>query len=399
MTDQSQDERGGLWSASSAERVHFCPGSVPLINSVPLGQREQLPDEARDSGTRIHAALETSDDSALDMTEAEIKEQLKKLEMQAFQQWAADVNSADSQFQNSNESPTIIREERMWIRDAELDNITSAKLDVAYHIGQHGLALDFKSGFKPTTAASRNFQAKVQAVALWQETGATKIRVAIAQHRFTSMLTQADYDEAALGHAYLEILQDDWRSKQPDAPRVPGYWCDYCPVKSHCPEAAIYTLMPMECARRANTNVPMMSSAVANAVDRMTLRDLAFIENRRTIAEKVFAEVRARLKRLDADTLALLGFKLRPGNAQMEVKDAGAIIEWLEKEGVLKPEEVLPLFKLNHGALEELVAGRLMTMRNLPSQKAALEFLRKTIQEKNWIDYQASRTESVLKSI
>jgi hypothetical protein len=43
--------------------------------------------------------------------------------------------------------------------------------------------------------------------------GATNIRVAIAQHRFTSLLDPCDYDETALQMSEAEFLRGLWRAE------------------------------------------------------------------------------------------------------------------------------------------------------------------------------------------
>lgn len=396
------DERKGLWSASSAERVHYCPGSVALIKSIPADQREQAPDEARDSGTRIHAALEADDGSGLEMSETEIKERLEKMRAEAVDQWGAQMREQfpDKAAQLKTEDHKFAKEERLWIWDAELNNITSAKLDYFCFAGDFGLVCDYKTGYLETTAAQRNFQAKVQAVALWQTHGVKHIRVVIAQHRFRSMLTQADYDEEALQRAYFEILQDDWRSKQPDAPRVPGPHCDYCDAKAHCHEAGIYSLMAVKVAAPVLQYVAKKAE-VELAVSQLTPEQLAYIEHRRGISEKIFEAVKQRLKKLPADQLRQLGFELNDGRAQMEVKDSGAVIAWAESEKLIQEDEIMDVYDLAHGRLEELILPRIVAnpAYGVTNQKDAKAFLRSKLSGSGWVDYTSSRTEGSLKSL
>lgn len=388
-----QDERLGLASASSWERVHYCPGSVALINSLPPEQRESKPEEAAQSGTRIHEAIYTGDDSALEMDEAEIKERLVMLEVEAFGHWLESVLGGATQ----TEVPKAIAEERIWVFDDKLERVTSGRLDKAHILGKHALVLDYKSGYKPTTPAQRNLQAKVYAVALWQEYGCTNVRVAIAQHRFSSMLTQADYNEEDLERAYSEILYDDWRTKQPDAPRNAGRWCDYCPARKACPELATYSLMPA----RALSNKPDKAE-VAALVQMLTPEQLAYVERRRGTAEKFFAAVKERLKSMPAEDLAAVGFELQPGRAQMSVTDFNGLVNYLydlKDNHLLKDEEFASLFKFTVSALEDLILPRRIAdadfRRIKLTSKAAKEQLREELSQ--FINWEASRSEPTLK--
>lgn len=393
MTELTNDERGGLSSASSAERDHYCPGSVAAIRAIPEEQRPKKTAVA-ESGTRIHDAWERNDVSDLDMTEAEIKEALDRLSSECEQKWLTDFGIAKSE--------RIIRETRFWVHDENLNPVTSAKLDLAYLSGDRGLAIDGKTGYLQTTPAQRNFQCKVQAVALAREFQLKYVRVVVAAHRFTSYVTAADYDEEALERAYYELLQDNWRTRQPDAPRNPGKHCAYCDAKAFCREAAVYANMPMVVATNAISS-QFKTEALLESVERMQPADLVFVYNRMGIAQKIFDAVKDRLKAMPADQLRALGLELSEGRAMSEVKNAPALIEYCEREGLLLEDEVLGCFKLVIGRLEDKVIERETAAAkelNLKlTQKEAKQQFRAKCQENGWIDFAAGKSEGSLKEI
>ncbi len=396
-----QDEREGLPSASAWERVHYCPGSRALIASIPPEQLPQSDTEEAASGTRIHAALETGDGSELDMTEGEVKERLEVLRVEAVNRWGDEKRERNPAVVFKAEEHQFIKEERIWVIDGELNKITSAKLDYAcFHTGlKCGLVIDFKSGYKPTTAAQRNLQMKVQAVALAMEYGLEEVRVVIAQHRFTSMVTAADYGREDLDRAYQEILYDDWKSKQPDAQRVPGSWCQYCPAKAWCPEQGVFALVPSR-----NLVGSADKALLAAYVESLSPQDLAFIERRRKLAVGLFEAVKSRLKKLPADELKSLGYELDKGKPQSAVVDFSGLVEHLNtllEKRLLQIEEYNGLFEFVNGRLEAAVIPRMVeeaaNRRQKLTQKEAKALLR--IELSKFINWEATRTEPSLKEI
>lgn len=394
-------ERCDLTSASSWECKHFCAGSDALIATLPADARKSS-GEAAESGQRIHKALETGDDSELEMSEGEIKERLSKLEQDAVSSWTESILDP-----NRTYSPRVIRETRIWVTDGSNNKITSAKVDAAWVSLQHGIVLDYKSGYKLTTPAQRNLQCKVQAVALWQETGVSRIRVVIAQHRFSSMVTQADYTEEDLQRAYQEILYDDWHSKQPDAQRVPGKWCEYCAAKTICVENHTYATMPMAMALpQPPIDLPAKAQkeCVALAVAQLTVEQLAFIERRRGIASKLFDAVRDRLKTLTPEQLVSVGFELSEGRNQLEVKSFAGLTEALyqmKDRGELTAEEFAGAFEFSIGAVEKAVLPRRIAKAEalmLPklTAKAAKEGLRAELSPFVSFDDPKNRTDKIL---
>lgn len=393
------DDRDGKPSASSMARIHFCSGSESLIRSIPETERIKEPNEVSLSGDRIHLALQKEDLEELDMSEAEVAEQLSRLETEVFEQWRNDVLIPAGL---GDEMSTVVREERLWLIDDKTNNLVSSKPDVVYIVASYALVIDYKSGYKIVTPAQRNHQLKTQALTVWSTYGITNIRVAVAQHRFTSMKTAADYNEALLINAEGEVRFDIWRSEQPDAPRNPGTWCDYCPAKNHCREAGVYATMPLVVAMNS-APAGLAKEEIIAAVERLQPADLKFIWKRASVIEKIVDAVKSRIRSLPTDQLAGLGLSIDDGRAQSEVRDPVAYIKWLTAEGLIEESEVMGLFELVNGRLEKLVLPRLVQRKKEGGIKSTQDKekteLRKMVTERGWINYEASRTAGQIKEI
>lgn len=394
-------EREDRWSASSAERVHYCPGSQQLIASIPVDQRDTTPTEVAESGTRIHKAWEEDCDDSLAMGESEIREQLKVLEHSAANRW---MNEVLIPYYGTTEGETadeVVREKRYWVLDGMLEKITSAKMDVAYIYKKHALVIDGKTGFKQTTPAHRNYQCKVQAVAITYEFELVHVRVAIAAHRFQSTLTQGDYLIEDIERAHREIVFDDWKSKQPDAQRVPGAWCNFCPAKNHCREAGAYTLLPSTYAPLSPEKKFTEADAVA-LVSTLSLADLTMIERRRGISEKIFQSVKSRLKKLPPAELAALGFELTEGRPQKAIIDLPALIDLLHQQidqGFLTADEFNSLFDFKVGEAEKVILSRKIAAAAKEGRKLTVKDAKGELRMLmgSSIDFAATRTDPILK--
>lgn len=218
------DERDNKPSASGFERVVNCPGSPAMeasaLNIAPIIAESKIATQ----GTIIHEAVTTEDYSELGLTEEKVSDRLKHMESKAVSEWIEEQKLPPANF-------TTIREDRFWvIHRKQLEPLTSAKVDYALvdKSAKTCLLLDFKTGFKRVTPATGNWQLKVGLVALDQEFGPfEKARVAIAQHRVGEIFDSCDYTRADIDQAYAEIVFYLQRTKDAEAPRQPGHWCQY----------------------------------------------------------------------------------------------------------------------------------------------------------------------------
>ena len=352
------DERANLPSASGIPRLVHCAGS-PTAEALFPGEEQT---EVATSGSNIHAALETGSDEGLVVNEKDVAENLKKIEVQAIEAWQKEFGI---------DNVKIIREERLWIRDENLNLLASAKPDVVV-IGagdgerDYGLALDFKSGYLDADPSESNWQLKTQAIAVQNEHGVDHVRAAIIQHRFGSRYDPVDYDADALRAAMSELKFYIHLSKQPDAPRVPGSWCRYCRARGSCPEAGAFALLPQEATMIIDKKEAMAQVAL------LTPAKLASLHNYKTLIVSILDAVSDRLKQLPAETLASVGLELKPNSPMRSLPNIQKVYELLTKEGLLQDEEEFrSLCKVSVGAVEELVIPRLQKKLGLDTVKAA----------------------------
>jgi len=344
------DERLNLPSASGMDRLANCPGSRALeacIKSAPA--QSDAEKKVKVDGTKIHFALEKADFDALEMNQREIAEAINVLEHDQVDAWKKDRGIP------LREHVEIIRETRFWMIDEKINNVLSAKPDVVYVSRKFKAALiiNYKTGFKPHTAAKLSYQCRTEAVCVAGELELQSVRVAVAQHRFKSCVTAAQYSASDLKFADLELRMIDWRSKQQDAPTCAGVWCDWCKAKGICKTAAVFALLP--------------STATTPALPDITNDDAAFIERRRTLSKKIFDAVNDRMKNLPEDELQRLNFEVYTPKDRKVLVNPIALIKVLREAKFIETpqqeekfiEELMP--DLSYNAVDEWVGKSLAT--------------------------------------
>lgn len=342
MTTPEKDIREGLPSASGTERFVNCAGSHQAEQGMP-----PLPEQAvTRSGTEIHDALESGDDSALEEDDATVAKRLSGMEHKATDDWMRD--------RGFDYIGTAHREERLWIRDRKtLDLIASAQLDVFYIQGTEALFIDFKSGFKKTTASEKNWQVLTQALALWHEyPQLTNFRGGIAASRLTSTLDLVEYSAEQLAFAERELQLAVWKSKQPNPPRTPGSWCQYCRANGHCTEAAAYSSIVL-----FNGDLKDWSKlSIIEAVAKMEPAQMAHVFVRSKIANIIFENVEARLKNMPAAELEKIGLNLKPGAEKRSLTDVPKA--WETIASLLTEPERLACISIAIGKLTKAIAKK-----------------------------------------
>lgn len=305
--NEPNDERGGLPSASKLERIVACPGSVPLENTLPEKEREVIdaPDEQAERGTRIHKARETGNVLELNEEELDTYKRGLKFENDLLIAWK-DAYGIHRQEEH--------KEERIWLHDPDLNTIASGRLDVFYlSLPDDALAIDWKSSYCTNLIpSSRNFQLRLQAVLLRQEYGVKRVRVAFDKPKVKWDQTDyTDYTEQDLIYAQQQIEFYLWQSRQEDAPRRAGQWCQWCPCKAFCPEAGAHSMLPSVIAGRA---VQIESKEDAElAVATLAPADLLKVWQVSGVVTKIVEAVKRRLKGMTEAELTELGLVLAPG--------------------------------------------------------------------------------------
>lgn len=309
-------ERLDLSSASSFAIDAACSGRQNLLRIIPpeppkpdlatMTEEEKTSDQLQaERGTRLHKAWETGTITDLDADELEDYEIGRQFKERAIEQWLSDSRI---------EASVEFREQRLWMHDPKtLAPVLSGEMDL-YNIGQtFAIILDFKSGWNSTlTSSERNWQLRVYAVLLGIEyPDLQNIRVGFVKPKdsFKAGPDFTDYTREDLTHAERDIRFHLWKTKQPDAQRVPGTHCRWCRAKNgFCKEAAAMSLLPSISSLNAPIDINGTKEAIATMVSLMTPEDLRAVHSRASIIGKILEEVKARLKTFTAEDLGTLGF-------------------------------------------------------------------------------------------
>lgn len=326
------------------ERYVKCAGSGQAEANMP-----ELPSaEVTTDGDAIHEGLADGDTSALTETQGEIAQRLAGMEAKSLSLW---MESKGIEVNLDRHA-----EERLWIRNRQtLELIASAQLDVYYVSkltegeGMTAFVLDFKSGYKKATAAEMNWQLLTQAIALrYEYPHLHDVTVGIAASRLGSSLDLATYTASDLDFAERELLQAVWRAQQPNPPRSPGTWCQYCRAKSDCATAASWALIVQQTIKAGN------KLEMHEAVQSLKPEQLVYIWSQSTTAKGILDAVKARLETLPAETLAEFNLHLKPG---AEVRRITNVLKAWDKLAEMLPEDArLGCITIALGKVEKALA-------------------------------------------
>lgn len=354
--ESHKDQRKGLPSASSAERLVFCAGSPALEAQCP----EPPESKVASDGTAIHEAWET------DMPEETgVADQLRAAEAELVGQWLAHIETQAI-------PDEAIRERRLWIYDPRTAlRTSSAKPDVIFLLrlrepdgsvadadwagsdrgALHALVIDGKTGYLPVKDAAKNWQTRVQAIAVLNEwPDVHSVRVALARCRFGKELSFCDYDRQALDFSARLWEQAIWYANQPDAHRMPGAWCKYCRASAYCPERTATALCALTAPKTTDSEAATAWKALKGA-------------------EKLAKELAVRVKALPTETLAAAGLRLVDGDDMRKFTSnddvAAALSDYIDRDALLD----LSTFKL--GALEKALVPVIQSRDGLDTKRAA----------------------------
>ena len=318
-----RSERLFLPSASSFESTALCPGREQLLATLPAETIIGKPNEAAETGTRIHKARETGKTDELSEEELAIFNRGMENEKRIVADWCQKFNIS-----NFAEQPPETRLFLNW--EETMEPAASAQLDVHFTAGAHVLSIDWKTLWNPwLTPAERNYQGRLQAVLAAREYDAKHVRMAFNRAMFGTS-DVVDYGEQDLAYAEASIFQSLWESKQPGAPRHAGMWCRYCQAKAVCAEAGAFAMLP------SRVPVAGMSSTadVTALVETMTPDDLVAIFKKSSVIDKILDAVKFRLKGMSAEELQVLGLGKKPGRKLDPITNPLQAYLLLKREGV-----------------------------------------------------------------
>jgi hypothetical protein len=227
---EHDDDRGGVPSASSMERVAHCPSSFNFERMFP----EERSDIAKE-GEFMHNVV---------MGFADISEATPSQQEDIFRAWRqrldvieATIGKYDKDCDNSRKL-----EERLWMHKG-IKPVFSARFDellIAYpdSLDSPCLLIDYKFGYKDVPSAKGNLQLRAQACLVYSEYGYRDIYCAIISPRAGSP-TVTNYEETELDVSKESII--DMCSTAIECNNInmlnAGRWCDYCKARHVCPQA------------------------------------------------------------------------------------------------------------------------------------------------------------------
>jgi hypothetical protein len=323
-----KDDRLGLPSASSMDRILACPGSFALEARCPEDETE-----ASKVGTWIHEALAGSK-AQLVGTPRETYEKCieitnKILEAHSF--WGADQYT----------------EIRLWFHADDGRALFSGKPDRVYlqhrplGIGNsRALIVDYKTLYGEHEEAPSNMQLRALAVLVARRYKVGSVIVALVQPNVSPQFTIAEYGPTDLAQSMDQILAGI-KAATPEARRTPGDHCKWCKAKTICPEAA----------RQVEKFVDEVASlGVAKMTPKErgeTLNKIKFIG---TILDPVWDEIKAMLI---VDPGSVDGWRVKEGNRRRVIEDARAA--YGKVAHLIGPQEFNEACSVSIGDLESVI--------------------------------------------
>ena len=323
------DERRGLPSASSAERLTLCPASHGLGLTAP----EPPESEVAGMGTRIHSVLAGEVGAACSDDEMRIADlcvmHMERLLEQTF----------------GDEDVDITHELRLWHNDkasGQLDVLAVSRSDPDSHDGR-GLVIDFKTGRGEVEHAARNMQLRWQAVLARKHASLTEVTVAIIQpYAEGDKVTTCLYSSSTLDMAeremdkVLELVADETQQPNPSAKA-----CKYCRAATICPAAH------KEVTELAKVDTTALSG------DRVA-ELLASCE----LAEKIITHVRNHARSILDGGGEVPGWQLRPGVIRQSITDLPGLYARLNASHEVSGEEFADSCTATKGKVKALLKDK-----------------------------------------
>jgi len=224
------DDRGGVPSASSVERVAYCPSSFNFEKHFP-----DRPSDIAKEGELMHDVIMDFKDMSV-LTEKQQDDVAKGLR-QRTEVIKDTIGTIDVRR----------REERIWLSHKG-DHVLSSRYDELL-VNEKGEALliDYKFGYKEVTHSSNNMQLRAQAVLTYQQYGYSVIYASIVSPR-TSEPTIVKFEKDDLIEAKNFIVNASLMAMETDDLENlnAGRWCDYCKARHICPKAWEVAYSPEE---------------------------------------------------------------------------------------------------------------------------------------------------------
>ena len=213
--------------------------------------------------------------------------------------------------------------------------------------GFRAVIIDEKSGRNPVTSSESNMQLRSLAVlakVAHPELAEIICSVNHAWDHGNFTLVSYGVEDLAIAEAELwaKLAAADW----PDAPRVAGDWCHFCPcLGRNCPEANQDALM----------HIDSVGLAAITETQLMPAEQIAHFLDRVKFAEDVIDAVKTEAKRrLAEDITSVPGWELRPGRKIEKVTDPTGVFNHALAVGITS-EQFLKAVTVKKGEMKDLV--------------------------------------------
>lgn len=181
-----------------------------------------------------------------------------------------------------------------------------------------------------------------------------KVRVTIVQPRADhpdGSVRTVEYEYGDLLDFAGELLDVAEATLKPDAPRVPGEWCRWCPAAAICPEKVGESLAIAKIEFAAPVVKPPEPST-------LTVQDLAWLLDVVPAFETWLKQVRTYATNLLETGGKIPGHKLVDTRATRKWKDEEKTLEWVEKEGIPDEQAYAPRKLLSMPQMEKIVGKK-----------------------------------------
>lgn len=322
--DQDDDGRKGLPSASEYPRMHACPGYLNLKHQLPKRKGGSGGPYA-ESGKRIHAALagDAEADSQLTDEEVQVRDWCNSQWSFLEEKWLKEKGVGFS----------VTMEQRLF-----LGKTFSGQFDRTAFSFDESIALtgDFKTGRLPVPGAESNLQMRAYAVLLAVNYPKLKlIYVSVIQPWVSKEPIIAAYDAVAIRTSMLELEAVLKSSADPDAKRIPGSQCKYCPCRANCPEARAV----VQKVAHQNPGALVTNTQIAEFLNIVSIAE--------SVIEAVKKEAEARL----ALQQEIPGWDLAPGRTLSTITQPEIVFARVSSLG-LTQEKFMGAVKIQKGALK-----------------------------------------------
>jgi hypothetical protein len=312
LTEDIKHDAHAKFSPSQLKYLHKCAGYHGKDTTSP----------AAEMGTRIHAALEVRDPSAL----------LSDKEIEIYDKCVAEEDNLFNSAFGGIDAVTIVREERLVI---EIDATTAmfGTADVVAHQGDTALCVDYKTGISAIDEPNDNWQAKAYALGIFQKYPAVNVvhfAFIIPQRGETPVgsLNRTEHmktlrDDVSAVVVAAESTRPKWDDGTMTAEMLnPSVNCRFCRHEGNCPAL---TALCIEVAQRYKPDMlPAGSLHITDVDDPNSIAKMFIVAK---IVGEWAEHVKFRAVSLAKEGVEFEGLALRSLGSRISVVDSSIVLQ------------------------------------------------------------------------